>query len=181
MQHLHDAGRKVGSESHSSSSHTTIKALALFLFLIGLFLPFLSSRAGSPEFMPSERLGYELLLKGTVQNIRNIARRALKSAPLPLKGHRRLIGTSAILCLPISLVAMRKRYLWAACLSGLAMTGVVWLLIDETRSFFLPYIGPGFISWFLSAALATVLCIRKTCTNHSQPSQSTERSGLAGQ
>jgi hypothetical protein len=151
---------EVAPKLPSDSIRKWITALALLLFLIGLVLPFLAPRSYITEYMPSERLGYEWLLKGSVENARKIVRRAVGRQPLPSHSYSWLVGTSAILCLPMSFVVIRRRPLWATCLALVGMIGVVWIFILATPWFILGDIGPGFICWFLSAALATGVSIR---------------------
>jgi hypothetical protein len=160
MQRLHDVGQQAAPKSRSESIRKSITALALLLFLSGLFLPFLADRAYSVEYLPPERLGYEWLFKGIVQNVRNVARRAINNQPLPAHSHSWLVSTSAILCLPMSFVFVRRRCLWATGLAVVGLIGVVWVFIKASPSLFLGHIGLGFISWFLSATLATGACIR---------------------
>ena len=167
MNQVPNMGNQEDVESNPGFTRSSIKAFAILLFLLGLFLPFLAGRAYSPEYLPSERMGYEWLRRGAVESTRWIVRHVAEGRPsVPVRNLSWLCGTMAFLCLPVSLLLNRSKSLLANCLAGVSLVGVVWIFIKTSPSLFLGYIGLGFVSWLLSAVLTMGILIRARTARH---------------
>jgi hypothetical protein len=135
---------------------------AFLLFAAGLALPFLNSHAYSREYFPPERLGWEWLRKGTIDNFRETARN-IASGHRVTRGHGYawLLACSGVLCLPASLsLTGRGRPLWAPNVALLGLSGIVGMYLLASPFVRFSFVGPGMICWLLSDALAIGLSVR---------------------
>ena len=135
---------------------------AFLLFVGGLVLPFLNSHAYSREYCPPEQLGWEWLRLGTIDNLREAARRIASGHRVTRKhSHAWLLASSSVLCLPASLTLTgRGRPLWAPTVALVGLPGILWMYLLASPFVEFSFVGPGMICWLLSDVLAIGLSVR---------------------